>query len=135
MPTCRRCLVLLAALLGLGVCAAFAADAPAPAVPDGFKGFRGMLRGTVVAKTDNGLTLKVEQVLKTWKQSEAKEAASAVGKELKLVISTKSRLAGEHRQTLAGLKAGDRVDVEVFNTRGDLLEIIEALNKTVEEKK
>jgi len=98
-------------------------------VPEGLRGFRGMLLGTIVAKGDGEFVLKVERVTKVWKHNKATNPQSAVGKKLAVDIWAKSRLAEQIRKTLAGLKVGDRVVAEAFHFEGNHLSVVEELRK------
>jgi len=100
-----------------------------PALPEGIRGFKGMLVGTIVIKGKRGFVLKVEKVTKVWRQNEAKNPESIIGKEIEVSLWRESRLVERHAQTLAGLKKGDRVVVEAFHFQGDHLSIVEELRK------
>ena len=88
-----------------------------------------MLTGTLVKKGDGTFVLKVEKVMKVWKNNRASNPKSAVGRELFIDIWKKSRLAEEHAKVLRGLEVGDRVDVEPFHMEGDHLSVVEWLKK------
>jgi len=129
--------VAIVVIIGASMGQVFAVDACKPdPLPDGIKGFRGMMIGTIVSKGDSELVLKVEKITRTWKQNKAEKPGEAVGKKLLLEISSKKwgRLAGKHRKTLRGLKVGDRVVVEPFHFGGDRLTVVEALHKAEGEK-
>jgi hypothetical protein len=98
-------------------------------LPDGMRGFRGMLRGTIVRKGDGEFLLKVEKVLKVWEQNRAENPQSAVGKTLAVVLPQEGRLLEQQRRAFRELKAGDRVVVEPFHFRGNALTVVEELRK------
>ena len=108
-------------------------DKPRPGarggLPDGIRGFRGMLVGTVAKKLDLGFVLRVGKIGKVWRKNKAKNPKAAIGKELRLVLPAKSRLGERHRKTLRSLKAGDRVSVEAIHYEGNHLTIVEELRK------
>ena len=117
----------VATLLGLG--SASAGEAEAAKLPEGIRGFKGMMVGTVVSKTADAFVLKVAKITRTWRESKATSPASVVGKEIPITLWGKSRLVERHQSTLAGLKSGDRVKVEAFHLEGDRLSVVEALKK------
>jgi hypothetical protein len=90
-------------------------------LPDPAASFAGMIHGSVVAKRDRGIVVKVDDVLKQWKQSGAKDAESLVGKPVQVV-------AGENayaRQLLRVLKVGETVTLDVAHKSGEALTILE----------
>lgn len=101
----------------------------ASGLPDGMRGFRGMLRGTIVRKGDGEFLLKVEKVLKVWKQNKAENPQSAVGKTLAIVLGREGRLLEQQRRTFRELKVGDHVVVEPFHFKGNVLTVVEELRK------
>jgi len=101
----------------------------AAGLQEGLDGFRGMLRGTVAAKGDRSFVLKVEKVLRVWKQNKARHPGAAVGQKLKLVIGAEGRMAERHMAIFKKLKVGDRVVVEAFHTEGNVLKVVEELRK------
>lgn len=118
-------------VLRAGMSRAFGAE---HALPDGIKGFRGILRGTIVTTGKNGFILKVEKVVRVWKQSKAEKPEEVIGEEVEVGLWRESRLAEQHRKTLATLKPGDKVDAEVFHFGGDHLSVVEELKKVEEPK-
>ena len=98
-------------------------------LPEGIRGSRGMMVGTLVSKTETTFVFKVEKIAKVSKGNKAENPACVVGKELTMALWPKSRLAEQHKKTLAGLKAGDRVSVEPFHFGGDTLSVVEELKK------
>ena len=115
-------------LLNAGMSQAFAAENPG--LPDGLKGFCGMVVGKIISKGEREFVLKVEKVIRVWKNNKAKEPESAVGKELTLKIRRRSKAMVE---ALAGLKVGDRVVAEALNLEGDILVCVETLRKATDE--
>jgi hypothetical protein len=113
--------------IGLSVLAAALFVSPALAeggggLPDGFKGFRGLLRGSLVSKTENQLVLKVQAVVKTWPANKATEANVVLGKDLTIAVKAERLL-----NALKERKAGDVIVVGVFNEEGNQLRAVEDL--------
>jgi hypothetical protein len=98
-------------------------------LPEGMRGFRGMVRGTLVSKTETAFVLKVEKILKTWRGNKAEKPAVMVGREVPMELWPKSRLKEQHRKTLAALKPGDKVVCEPFHFGGNVLSVVEELRK------
>jgi len=98
-------------------------------LPDGMRGFRGMLRGTITRKGDRSFVLKAEAVTKVWQQNKASSPRAAIGKQIMIVIRPESKLGERHVQTLRKLKVGDRTVVEAFHFEGEHLTVVEALQK------
>ncbi|HUU60261.1 MAG TPA: hypothetical protein VMZ50_12010, partial [Phycisphaerae bacterium] len=98
-------------------------------LPEGLRGFRGMMVGTITQKGEQSFVLKVEKVTRIWRENKAKDPEAAVGKVLEMVIGPDSRLAKRHLQTLQKLKVGDRVVVEAFHFEGNRLTLVEELRK------
>ena len=121
----------------VGVSGVWAGEASA--LPDGMKGFKGQLSGTITQKSDASFVLKVDKVVKVWTEVEAgqpgstaKDPQAAVGKELTITIG---KVAVEkHTKTLAGLAVGDKVLTSAFNLEGGLLTINEVFEKVAGEK-
>ena len=104
-------------------------ESDSPVLPDGMRGFRGMLRGTVTRRGDRSFVLKVEAVTKVWPQNKASNPQAAIGKEITIVIRPKSELGERHLQALRQLKPGDRAVVEAFHFEGNHLTVVEELKK------
>ena len=105
-------------------------------LPQGIRGFRGILEGTIVKKGQRGFVLKVTKTGKTWAQNKAKNPRDAIGKEIEILIQAErgvtdrwKQLVKEHLQVLGALKAGDRVTVEAFHFGGGHLVVMEELRK------
>ncbi|HUS48477.1 MAG TPA: hypothetical protein VNA25_02750 [Phycisphaerae bacterium] len=103
--------------------------ADAGKLPDGLRGFRGVMVGTVVRKAERALVLNVEKITRTWKESKAENPKAAVGKRVHVVVSPKYDKDGRHTRALAKLKIGDRVVVEAFHFEGEALVVVEQLQK------
>jgi translation initiation factor IF-1 len=130
------CLGFVTCESGTGTAVATAAEAgEALGVPEGLKGFRGMLIGVMGKKSDREFIIEVEKITRTWKQNKAENPQAAVGKKAVCELWPKGRLYQQHRQTLAGLKPGDRVLVEPFHLEpgDDHLTVVEELKKVVDE--
>ena len=74
-----------AIVVGFTISGIFTADP----VPDRVEGFSETLEGKVVGKTATSLTLKVNGVVRTWKNNRAENQKNSVGKSL--VIQAKNR--------------------------------------------
>lgn len=98
-----------------------------PELPEGFRGFKGMLTAKIVKKDDHLKAVKVEikSIEKAFDGSRARDAESIVGKE--------ATLAGFWRRQEAfnGLKVGDtiRCGVEHPQRLSDHLSVIESVRK------
>ena len=108
----------IAALL-VGTLAAFwygaGEDESPSSLPDGMAGFSGMLQGTVVVTKDEAFTLKVAEVVRTWKGTKAENPQSAVGKDL--VIRAKHK---NHVKFIGTLKDGESLTIEAIDQGGKL---------------
>ncbi len=106
-----------------------------PKLPDGMKGFSGMLEGKVVSIEKHGFVLKVRKVLKLWEGNKAKKPKSAIGK--KLLVNTqwekgdsgKWRPVPNHMTFIKSLKVGEKIKIEVINDEGERLHILELSEK------
>jgi ferric-dicitrate binding protein FerR (iron transport regulator) len=96
--------------------------------PAALRGFRGILVGRVLAKSQRTLAITVKEVKRQWKQSRAERPEAAVGRALIVHVRKPTRLLERHLDTLRGLRAGDWVEVEVFEQEG-ALEVVELLRK------
>ena len=112
---------LLAAVVMVGVSAlARGADAPQqPVIPDGLKGFKGTLAGTVVSAQDNGLGFVLKVTTATAGDgSTASDPQSAVGQSLLINVkfekgsNSKYRPAGARRVRLMSRRHGGWGDDE-----------------------
>lgn len=86
------------------------ADHPVP--PDGFRGFSGIIRGTIEARNadHNELIIKVSQIESTNDRSRAKSATDAVGQKIVL-----AGYWGKMSQPFQELQAGDAVRAGVLH--------------------
>jgi hypothetical protein len=107
-----------------------AGDGQDGAFPEGLKGFRGILVGTVVSTdVEKGvLVFKGESVQRTWPKNAAKNPASAKGKTL-----TVEGIAGKWLDTLLSFKPGDRIEVEAFHNGGEKLDFVQEWLKKAEQ--
>ncbi|MFW6162482.1 MAG: FecR domain-containing protein [Planctomycetota bacterium] len=123
-------------VLGPGARRVFAGEAEETlGVPEALRGFKGMMIGTVTAKGGEEFVLRVEKITRTWKANKAENPRAAVGQKAVCELWPKGRLYERHKETLAGLKVGDRVLVGPFHLEADHdhLTVVEALRK-LEEK-
>lgn len=115
-------------VLSGGMSQVFGAE-EAGGVPDGMRGFCGILQGKIVGKTDNGFALQVEKVGKTWRNNKAKNPAACVGKQVSLRLHPK----GKHvREQLGKMTVGDSVVTGAANREGNVLTVVELLVKAEE---
>lgn len=98
------------------------ASASHQAIPKGGQGFAGMLRGEVTHKKDGRITLRVTEIIKAWRHSEAKDAASLVGKSIVLAGREKAADIGKF---IRGLKVGQRITIDVANQQENTMTILE----------
>jgi len=98
-------------------------------LPEGIRGFRGMLVGSLVEKGEEAFVLKVEKITRTWKENKATNPECIVGERIEVRLSTRFRLYEQHKRTLAELKPGDRVEAEPFHFGGNTLTLVEVLRK------
>jgi len=117
----------LCGLVGMGN--ALAGEKEARPLPEGIRGFKGIMIGTITSKAEKTFVLKVEKITRVWRHNEAKDPESVLGKEVPITLWEQSRLAERHRETFAKLKKGDRVEVEAFHLEGDRLAVVEELKK------
>jgi hypothetical protein len=90
-------------------------------LPDAASAFAGLVRGTVVRLRDRGLELQIEQVVREWEHSKAKNAASLVGK--RIVVDSVPHEAVV--SFLRSLKVGDQVTLDVAHREGERLTVLE----------
>jgi hypothetical protein len=121
-------LVLLLAAVAI-VVPALAADDAAAGLPDGFKGFRGLLKGTVVSKADGQFVLKVDSVVKTFPPNKATKPEVVVAQQLTIKVTGDKLL-----HALAERKVDEVVIAGVFNDKDNNLVAIEQIQKAPAEK-
>ena len=108
-------------------------------LPEGAKGFSGMLEGEVLGKVENGFILKVTKVLKVWRNNKAENAESLVGMEVVINVKWEKGQDGNWHPVEAqiryvrSLKKGATIQIEVINDEGNRLHIGE-LSKEQREK-
>jgi len=114
-------------MLSAGMSKVFAEDAGS--LPDGMRGFCGILQGKITEKGDGGFALQVEKVEKTWRNNKADNPAASVGKTLSLSLHPK----GKHvREQLGKMEVGDTVVTGAINKEGNALRVVELLVKAEE---
>jgi len=115
-------------VLEIGMSKVFAAEEEAVAgLPEGMRGFVGMLQGKITERTDAGFSLQVEKVIKMWKSSKASNPESAIGRTLKFYIE------GKHmRERVHTVAVGDSVVAGGAHKEGDQLRAVEVLVKAEE---
>ena len=94
-------------------------------LPDAAAGFAGMIEGTVAKRTDRGVVLAVEKVLKTWRGNKAKDSQALVGEKVHVIVKGEERYGKLVRKFVQGLKEGDRVELDVTHREGEVLVILE----------
>lgn len=103
------------------------------ALPDGFKGFSGRLRGTVVSVRDDGrgFALKVSALVKVWKNNRAEEPWCIVGRTVD-VLAQWTKGDGDswhpverHVRFINTLDEGESLAIEVVQDEGERLHILE----------
>ena len=120
---------LLVGLAVLGVSAQALQQSDVSVLSDGMKGFKGQVIGSIVKKGEAEFVLKIEKVTRIWDQSTATNPQSGVGTSIVVNIDRNQRLGEELLKILAGLKTGDRVEVEAFNLAGSEFKAMELLKK------
>jgi hypothetical protein len=127
---------LVPALLALALVAprTLAQDGPpAPSIPDGLHGFAGELVGTVVRTWEGAFTLRVDEVGRVWKHSQAAAPGSAVGQTLLVNLRWERagadgpyRLVPAHAEWLRRcVQPGQRLRVDVKNDELARLHLME----------
>ncbi|MBN2712223.1 MAG: FecR domain-containing protein [Planctomycetes bacterium] len=97
----------------------------------GTEGFSGKVSGTVQSKDENGdsFTLKVKDILKTWKGNKAKNPKAMVGETIEI-----EGINENHLLWIKTLKEGDAIEIEIrYNEENDfqILELSESQRKTI----
>jgi hypothetical protein len=133
----RRVLtVVVVGLLGLGLALAEerggekGSGESKGSLPDGAKGFAGMVSGKVIAKDGNGLVIEVTKIDRTWKHSKAENASVLVGKRVKLIVvpqtyAKKEGYAAKVQKFFNLLKAGDTESFDVKDSETGCLKFLE----------
>ncbi|MBI1371113.1 MAG: hypothetical protein GC162_20985 [Planctomycetes bacterium] len=113
--------------------APLALAAEGPMLPDGAKGFSGVLRGTVgeVVQEGKGFRMKVTEIGRTNPKNSAREPAVLVGKSV-LINAQWTKGDGDkwhpvenHTRFIRSLKPGQEISIEVVNDEGGRLHILE----------
>lgn len=106
----------------------------ASGIPPELKGFEGMVTGELIEKHGkNRLEFKVSGIKRVWKGNQAEQPESAVGKVLTVDLSEVSDHHGERiRKEFKGLRAGDAIEVELFDLGKKRLCVKEWLKKTAD---
>lgn len=99
------------------------------AIPAGMRGFRGILRGTLVSRdVEKGeLVFTAERATRVWKQNRATNTASCRGKNFLV-----KGIAGKWLDVLLTLNEGDTIEVEAFHNGEAHLDFISEWLKKVE---
>ena len=98
-----------------------------PVLPDGFRGFRGMLVGKVIRKDDHllDLVVEIESIKETFAKSESENPKTIVGKQ--------AMLAGfwQRKDAFHSINVGDTIEfgVEHQQRLSDHLNVIESVKK------
>ena len=97
--------------------------------PGGMKGFRGMMRGTLVSKdVEKGtLVFRADEVTRTWKANRARDTKSCRGREFLV-----KGIAGKWLDVLITLKPKDKIEVEAFHNSGEHLDFVAEWLKKIE---
>ena len=121
-------------LLGAGMSQAFGAEEgekpSEPPVPEGLRGFRGIIRGPVLNNTEGSLILRIDRIQKVWQGSKAKDPGAlktAIGKLVRLGMRAKAH--ARVREAFAAIKMGDHIEAGVMHTEDGRLTIVELLRK------
>jgi hypothetical protein len=91
-------------------------------IPEGGKGFAGMISGEVSSKQYGQTVLNVTEIGKAWRHSQAKDAPSLVGR--KILVDGREK-ATNIAEFISRLKVGETITVDVANKKGDSLTILE----------
>ena len=102
-----------------------------PVLPDGFRGFQGVITAEIISKdkTMFGLIIKVDGLKRSFEKSQAKEPDTVVGKTA--ILSGFWR----RKEVYAELNVGDRIEAGVRNetTGTDVVSVIEGVRKVEKE--
>lgn len=104
-------------------------EADASGFPAGMRGFRGILRGTVVSRdVEKGeLVFRAQRATRVWKQNKATDVESCAGRTF-----TTEGISGKWLDVLLTLEPGDAIEVEAFHNRGERLDFVGEWLKKVE---
>ena len=131
MRACFCAVVVLA--LAAGLPAAQAADP----LPEGAKGFAGMITGKVITKGDAQVVVEVSKIDRVWKHNKAENPASLIGRRVTIrivpqVYEKKEGYLVRVRQFFGLLKAGDSESFDVKHSEGDSLIFLELTKAQME---
>jgi hypothetical protein len=90
-------------------------------LPDAASGFAGMVRGQVVAKREDGIVFRIQEVAEEWDHSGAKDSRTLVGSKV-LVDGTDAEAVQAFIQLLV---KGETVAIDVAHKKGEALTILE----------
>jgi len=98
-------------------------------LPDGMKGFLGILKGKIVGMTRDSFVLQVDEVVRIWRGNKAENPQASVGKRIRY------RVLDRHRaivRAFAKLEVGDEVAAGGMHKEGDVLIAAERLIRAEE---
>lgn len=98
-------------------------------LPDGMRGFLGLLQGKIVEKGERGFVVQVEKVVKTWEANKAPNPEASVGKNVRFRARPEQKHIVEQ---LAAVAAGDSVVAGGAHKEGESLQAVEVLVKAAE---
>jgi len=94
-------------------------------IPESLQGFSGQVRGVVVSKGEKDvLRFKVGRLLRTWKDSKAKDAEAIVGRTVRVIPSWHKGDDGKwhpyelHVSFIRKVKVGQEMTIEIRNVEG-----------------
>lgn len=100
-------------------------------LPEGARGFSGMVRGIVVGKKEGVFIFKVARIMKVWEGNKAKNPESLIGKTITIGPGWVKGGDGKwhpverHVRFIRLLKVGDEINIEIANREGDRFNILE----------
>lgn len=99
-------------------------------VPEGARGFAGMMTGKVISKGEDRIRVEVTGIRRRWKHSKAENAESLIGKEVTLrivpgIYKKKPDYLAHVRAFFGLLKVGDSDAFDVKHDEGDSLVFLE----------
>lgn len=102
-----------------------------PVLPEGMKGFSGILEGVVVSKEKLGFVLDVSKVVRVWDGNKAKNPKSAIGRKLLVNAQWEEAEDGRwrpvpnHTAFIESLSPKETIQIEVVNDELERLHILE----------
>lgn len=117
---------LMLAFLALSVGVVTAASS----LPDGARGFAGMVGGKVLAKGAGQITIEVTAIVKSWKHSRAEKPEALVGQKVAVMVKPglyerKPGYLARVQAFFDGLKAGDSATFDVKDGEDGSLTFLE----------